>query len=96
MTLQRPTPLLALTAAATESVLQPVAESTARRLLAPVQGVAFWSAIVLPLTYLPILFSDAASASGPLGSDLPLVALLIVVNVLAFLLGHDHKRPADV
>ncbi len=94
MSLQRPSPLLALTAAANESVLQPIAESTARFLLAPVRGVAFWSAILLPLTYLPLLFVDVPASIG-FGADVHLVALLIALNVVAFLLGHEHRQPAD-
>jgi hypothetical protein len=95
MSLQRLSPLLALTDAATESVLQPAVESTAAQLFAPVRGLAFWSAILLPLTYLPMLFSDLSPSLGIAGTDAQVVGALICLNLVALLLGHSHNRPVE-
>jgi hypothetical protein len=55
-------------------------------LTAAVRAVAFWLAVVFPLTYLPLL------GDGVTGSELvPFVALL-AGHVLALTLGHDYAR----
>lgn len=84
--------MAALTHAASRTLpptLKPMAESLVTGLLAPLRGVAFWGAILLPVTYLPMLFAE----TGP--SEPALLLALIVLNVLAFVVGHGHKQPDD-
>ena len=57
-----------------------------RTLGAPVQALSFWSAILLPLTYLPLL------AGGLTSGELSLFAVLLAANATALLLGHNHGR----
>jgi hypothetical protein len=61
--------------------------SRAQELLqVPVRALAFWSAVVLPFGPLYLLID------GLTGSELlPLLALL-VLNAVALVLGHDHRR----
>lgn len=63
-----------------------------RRGLASVRVVAFWTAILLPLTYLPMLFGAGAETLGLVGQPHVLLVLL-ALNLLAFLVGHDHRLP---
>ena len=49
---------------------------------------SFWAAIVLPVTYLPLL------AGGLTGGEALLFVALVAVNAGAFVLGHDYD-PAD-
>lgn len=97
MPLQPPSPLTVLSVAATRTVppaIQPAAESVVRRSLASVRVFAFWTAILLPLVYLPALFGGGSDTLGLVGQ--PLVVLgLLALNLLAFLVGHDHNLPED-
>lgn len=96
MSLQRPSPLAALSQAANRSVppaLQPAAESMVQHCLVPVRGFAFWAAILLPLTYLPVLFGASGEAFGVASGQPQVLLALLVLNVLAFLVGHDHRQP---
>lgn len=94
MSLQRLSPLLSLTHTAGRTLLPGDGERQIERLLASLRGVAFWCAILLPLTYLPLLFGGGAPPSS-FGGDLSVVLLLIALNVVAFALGHDHNRPTE-
>jgi hypothetical protein len=52
----------------------------------PLQALSFWTAVLLPLAYLPLV------ADG-LGAGEPTVLLaLVVVNAAALVLGHGHAR----
>jgi hypothetical protein len=63
-------------------------QSTLRcRLVGLGQRVAFWTAIVLPFTYLPLLVAGFESSSM-FAAFLSLVAL----NLLALLVGHPHGQ----
>jgi hypothetical protein len=55
-----------------------------------VQRVAFWTAIVLPFLYLPLLAGGLSSASVTL-AFLGLLAL----NALAVVVGHPHMGERD-
>jgi hypothetical protein len=57
------------------------------RLVGLGQRVAFWTAIVLPFTYLPLLVAGFESSSM-FAAFLSLVAL----NLLALLVGHPHGQ----
>jgi len=61
-----------------------VSTVTARALTA-VRAVAFWTAVLLPLAYLPLLFAGVVGAVDPVG----LVAL-VGVHAVAVLVGHVH------
>jgi len=64
------------------------AAETVRTALRNLRIASFWAAIVLPVTYLPLL------AGGLTSSEALLFAALVAVNAGAFVLGHDHD-PAD-
>jgi hypothetical protein len=52
----------------------------------PLRALSFWTAVLLPLAYLPLV------ADG-LGAGEPTVLLaLVVVNAAALVLGHGHAR----
>jgi len=58
--------------------------SFAASMLGPVRTAAFWSAVALPLTYLPMVATGAVW-------DLPVVfCALLALNAVAFLVGHGH------
>jgi len=65
----------------------PSAEAVRALLVPPVRAAAFWAAIALPVVYLPMV------ATGVLWEQ-PLALLgLFVLNLVAFVAGHDHNRP---
>ena len=51
-----------------------------------VQAVAFWTAAVLPLSYLPLLFVGSSRFA-----TIPLIGKLVSLNVLALLVGHGYR-----
>lgn len=53
-----------------------------RRLAARLQAVAFWTAICLPLAYVPLFVGDTAGTE--------LIVGVVVLHVLSVLLGHFH------
>lgn len=80
-----PTDLRAQAAEATEAL---AGVSLAERYHAnpattPLEVVGFWLAIVLPFLYVPLLVS---------GISLITFAGLVVLNLVALLAGHTHKR----
>lgn len=52
-----------------------------------IRALAFWAAIVLPFTYLPLLTAGLESASMVL-----VFVCLVAVNVGALVLGHPYGR----
>ena len=55
-------------------------------LRATVRGMSFWSAILLPLVYLPLL-------SGGLGSQTGLIVVgLLGLHLIALFVGHNHSN----
>ena len=50
-----------------------------------VRVVAFWTAVILPFIYLPLLF-------GGLEGNATLFGGLLALNAVALLLGHDYRR----
>jgi hypothetical protein len=62
--------------------------SVTAHLLSPVRAAAFWLAVLMPLTYVPML------ASGQIAERLTAFTLLVALNAVAFVLGHSHRRPA--
>jgi hypothetical protein len=61
------------------------ASETVRSIARSLRGVSFWAAILLPITYLPLL------SGGLAGSEALLFVALIAVNAGAFVLGHDYE-----
>ena len=62
---------------------------TLRTALRNVQVASFWAAIVLPVTYLPLL------AGGLTGGEALLFVALVAVNAGALVLGHDYDPARD-
>ncbi len=63
-----------------------VHKDAGRKLLAPVQCLGFWSAVVLPLVLFPMMVSGLA------GENLPLFAALVVANLAGVVLGRDYNH----
>lgn len=57
-----------------------------RLLVRPIQALAFWLAIALPLAYLPAL------AMGFEAVSTTTFAALLVANAVALIVGHGHNR----
>jgi hypothetical protein len=55
----------------------------------PLQAVAFWVAILIPLSYPALLFGGMAA------SELLLLAALVAANAVALVLGREHRADAD-
>lgn len=60
------------------------AVSFAASMLGPVRAAAFWSAVALPLTYIPMV------ATGAVWDQPVVFCALLALNALAFLVGHGH------
>ncbi len=56
----------------------------AASMLGPVRAAAFWAAVGLPLTYLPMV------ATGAVWNRPIVFCALLALNAVAFLVGHDH------
>ncbi len=56
-----------------------------RTLFAPVRGVAFWTAIVLPFLYVPLLATGLQSSAVRTA-----FAVLVLANVIALFVGHSY------
>ncbi|MEF8800775.1 MAG: hypothetical protein V5A38_02605 [Halolamina sp.] len=65
----------------------PAIESLRSALLEPVQAIAFWTAIGLPLVYVPML------ATGAVWQNPVAVLAILVLNIVAFVVGHEHNLP---
>lgn len=52
----------------------------------PLEALGFWTAVVLPFLYLPLL------ADGFTGNDPLAFAGLLTLNVLALVAGHGYRR----
>ena len=60
------------------------AQQCTHAIRASIRRVSFWSAILLPLVYLPLL-------SGGLGPQTGYIAVgLLALNLIALLVGHNH------
>lgn len=61
--------------------------SIGHSLLAPLRGIAFWTAIALPFLYVPLLASGLESESVRMA-----FTLLVVTNVVTLIVGHPYAR----
>ena len=57
-------------------------------LLRPIEAMAFWTAIVLPFLYVPLLIAGIDTFER-----LVVLLGLIALNVLAFIVGHQYHHP---
>ena len=62
-----------------------VSEQVLDRLVAPVQFLGFWSAVLLPMALFPMLLSGVAS------EHLAPFTALVAANVLALVVGRDYN-----
>jgi hypothetical protein len=62
-----------------------------RRAVTSIQSVAFWTAVLIPFAYVPLLVTGLST----LGEGL-LMAQLVTVNAVALVLGHDHAEDIPV
>ena len=60
-------------------------------LTTPIEMVSFWLAVALPFLYLPLLVSGVTT-----NSELMTVLMLLGLNVVALLVGHDHRNERSV
>lgn len=67
--------------------LSGLAETARRPAVAAVETVGFWAAVLLPLTYVPLLLTGLSSQQ-----DATLLAALVVLHLLALSAGHAHNR----
>lgn len=65
----------------------PSIESVRSALVEPIQAVAFWTAIGLPLVYAPML------VTGAVGQNPIALLALLMLNIAAFVVGHEHNLP---
>ncbi len=61
--------------------------SVGRTLVAPIRGVAFWTAIALPFLYLPLLATGLQSSAVRTA-----FGVLVLANAVALLVGHSYAR----
>lgn len=52
----------------------------------PIRVVSFWTAVGLPFLYIPLIAAGLDSSSEITG-----LAVLLVLNLIALLLGHDYN-----
>ncbi len=60
-------------------------ETVVKKLLTPIQFVGFWSAIALPLGYLPFLYGNQLAPS------VDVLGPLLLLNLVAMFVGHGYK-----
>lgn len=63
-----------------------LATTAARLTLRSAKTVAFWAAVLLPLTYLPLLYEGLAQG------EQTLFAALLACNLFALIAAHDYGR----
>ena len=61
--------------------------SVGRTLVAPIRGVAFWTAIALPFLYIPLLATGLQSTAVRTA-----FGVLVLANAVALLVGHSYAR----
>jgi len=53
------------------------------------RGVAFWTAVVLPMVYIPLALGDATPVADP-----RLFGVVVAVHAVALVAGSDYGDPA--
>lgn len=70
----------------------PDAPNTAlRRAVTCIRAVSFWTAVLIPFAYVPLLVTGLSTLSEGI-----LMAQLLSVNAVALVLGHDHATDIPV
>lgn len=67
--------------------LSGLAEAAGRPAATAVKTVGFWAAVLLPLTYVPLLLTGLSSQQ-----DAALLGALVVLHLLALSAGHAHNQ----
>lgn len=67
--------------------LAPFGQITRSQLFRPIEAIAFWTAIALPFLYVPLLFMGLETTA-----ELGVFFGLVVLNGVAFIVGHRHNR----
>ncbi|WP_254831649.1 hypothetical protein [Haloglomus salinum] len=67
--------------------LSGLATAAGRPAVAAVETVGFWAAVLLPLTYVPLLLTGLSSQQ-----DAMLLAALVVLHLFALSAGHTHNQ----
>lgn len=62
------------------------AEALQSTIVSPFRFVGFWSAVVLPFAYLPLLFTDMQ------GATLTAFLVLLVVHVVSIVIGREYNN----
>lgn len=62
-----------------------VVSFVARRVVTTVQGMAFWTAALMPIVYVLLLLIDPGRVS-----ELSMLGKLVVVNAAALVVGHGY------
>ncbi len=62
------------------------ARQSTRLIGSTIRRISFWSAILLPLVYLPLLFVGLGPQTGYI------VIGLLALNLIALLVGHNHTH----
>ncbi|KTG30885.1 hypothetical protein AUR66_05770 [Haloferax profundi] len=70
----------------TDSIALDFASTVGRLAYQPIEAVAFWSAVALPIAYLPLL------ANGLTSADVPLFVGLLALHATALVLGRGHAQ----
>ncbi|WP_191965449.1 MULTISPECIES: hypothetical protein [Haloferax] len=70
----------------TDSIALDFASTVGRLAFEPLETVAFWSAVALPIAYLPLLANGLSSA------DVPLFVGLLALHAAALVLGRGHGQ----
>ncbi len=55
-------------------------------LLRPARGIAFWTAIALPFSYLPLFTLEMVELS------FRAFVFLLLINIVALIIGHSYRR----
>lgn len=63
-------------------------ERSRELLVVPLRFVGFWASVSMPFLYLPLL------AGGLEANELYVFVGLLLLNVLAFIVGHEYNRSA--
>ncbi|WP_416839737.1 hypothetical protein [Haloferax sp. DFSO52] len=69
-----------------DSIAFDFASAVGRVAFQPLETVAFWAAVALPIAYLPML------AHGLTSANLPLFVGLLALHAAALVLGRGHRQ----
>lgn len=64
----------------------PFEQLSRSRLIRPIEAIAFWTAVVLPFLYIPLLIVGLESTA-----ELATFLVLVGLNIVAFVIGHPHN-----